>query len=172
MMAGMLMTEGLRVKPWRLYERQAKRLYAYATTVDPFEGTYPPDDTGSSTLGAAKAAKHYGYIESYAHAFGTDQALGALVAGTIGLGTNWYSTMMTTTEAGELTIGPGARLVGGHAYQAFGIDVENERIWCWQSWGRTWGIKGKFWMSFQTIDRLLSEDGECLQVTTPYQGGA
>ncbi len=164
MMAGMLMTEGLRPRPWRLYERQAKRFYSYATTVDPLEGSWPPEDTGSSTLAAAKAAKHYGYISEYRHAFGIDEALAALVVGPVGIGTLWYRSMFDPEPDGEIRITPGSPIVGGHAYESHEIYVERERVWIVNSWSKAWGVKGRAWLSFATLDRLLREDGECLQV--------
>ena len=48
----------------------ALALYSSATRLDSVPGHYPPDDTGSSGLAVAKAAKAAGYIRSYTHAFG------------------------------------------------------------------------------------------------------
>ena len=35
---------------------------------------------------------------------------------------------------------------------------------CYQSWGPDWGKRGTFWLSFDTLGRLLDEAGD---VTVP-----
>src|SRR5437764_15082615 len=47
---------GNRVSGVVLKLADADRIYSLATTLDAFPGSYPPDDTGSSGLAAAKAA--------------------------------------------------------------------------------------------------------------------
>jgi hypothetical protein len=82
-MAGALMTEPLWRKGRKLDEVQARILYGMATKLDGLPGTFPPDDTGSSGLGVAKAAKALGYISAYHHAFGLEHALAALTLGPV-----------------------------------------------------------------------------------------
>src|SRR5215217_2553759 len=60
-------------------EAQAMDIYELATTLDPWPGAYPPNDTGSSVLAAAKAAQQLLFISSYRWAFGYDQMLAALM---------------------------------------------------------------------------------------------
>lgn len=45
-----------------LTHQDALRLYSAATHLDPWPDTYPPDDTGSSGLAVAKAARDAGHI--------------------------------------------------------------------------------------------------------------
>jgi len=87
-MASALMTDPLWRKGRKLDEVQARILYGMATKLDGLPGEFPPDDTGSSGLGAAKAAKALGYISAYHHAFGLDHALAALPSGRSSSGSN------------------------------------------------------------------------------------
>src|SRR3974390_862685 len=61
-MAGVLMTEPFWTTGRLLTESDAVRLYSEATHLDNIRGNYPPDDTGSSGLAVAKAAKKEGWI--------------------------------------------------------------------------------------------------------------
>jgi hypothetical protein len=160
-MAGALMTDGLWNGTWRFTEKDAVALYSGATHHDPFVGVYPPTDTGSSGLGVAKAAKKAGYISRYEHAFGLDHTLAALVLSPVIVGTNWYDSMFEATKAGELVISDNSGVAGGHEYELAEIDVENRRVVMWNSWGSHWGNQGKAWMTWDTLDRLLSEKGDC-----------
>jgi hypothetical protein len=165
-MAGALMTEPLYQQGRDLGEKDAVELYAAATRLDRYPGVYPPDDTGSSGLAVAKAAKREGYIASYRHAFGLQQALGALVVGPVISGVKWYSSFDHPLPTGEVRRTAEAYLRGGHEIEVNGIDVENRRVWCVQSWGPTWGGlgDGTFWLSWDTWDALLQEQGDVVQL--------
>jgi hypothetical protein len=164
-MAGALMTDPLYIQNRDLGEKDAVELYSEATRIDRFPGVYPPDDTGSSGLAVAKAARAGGYISSYRHAFGLQHALGALVVGPVITGVTWYSSFDQPLATGEVLIADGAYVRGGHEFEVNGIDVENRRVWCVQSWGPTWGGlgDGTFWMSWDTWDRLLQDKGDVVQ---------
>src|ERR1700730_1472287 len=86
--AGLLMTQPLFTAARVLGETDAVGLYSEATRLDRIRGTYPPDDTGSSGLAVMKAAKLKGYISGYAHAFGLQHALEALVLSPVITGGN------------------------------------------------------------------------------------
>jgi hypothetical protein len=164
-MAGALMTEPLYARGRDLAEKDAIELYSEATSIDRFPGVYPPDDTGSSGLAVAKAAKRAGYVSSYRHAFGLQQALGALVVGPVITGVKWYDSFDRPLSTGEIRKTVGAELRGGHEFEVNGIDVENRQVWCVQSWGPLWGglNDGTFWMSWDTWDALLEDQGDVVQ---------
>jgi hypothetical protein len=165
-MAGALMTDPFYRQGRDLGEKDAVELYAEATRLDRFPGVYPPDDTGSSGLAVAKAAKREGYISSYRHAFGLQQALGALVVGPVITGVKWYSSFDHPLPTGEVRIADDAFVRGGHEFEVNGIEVENRRVWCVQSWGPTWGGlgDGTFWLSWDTWDLLLRDMGDVVQL--------
>ncbi|MEN3309603.1 MAG: hypothetical protein V7603_5805 [Micromonosporaceae bacterium] len=164
--AGALMTEPFFQQGRELGEKDAVELYSEATRLDRFPGVYPPDDTGSSGLAVAKVAKREGHISSYRHAFGLQQALGALVVGPVITGVKWYSSFDHAQSTGELRIEDGAFVRGGHEFEVNGIDVENHRVWCVQSWGPVWGGlgDGTFWLSWETWDSLLQDQGDVVQL--------
>lgn len=148
----------------RLGERTAVKLYELATKLDGFPGEYPPDDTGSSGLAICKAGKQDGYISAYHHAFGLDHALQALVLGPEIIGIDWYDSFDEPTADGELVIAPGAQVRGGHELEVSDIDVEEQMIEGWQSWG-DWGpLHGRWRMSWNTFGTLLDAHGD---VTVP-----
>jgi hypothetical protein len=165
-MAGALMTDPLYQAGRTLDETDAVGLYKQATKLDRFPGVYSPDDTGSSGLSVAKAAKLAGFISSYRHAFGLQQALGALVTGPVITGVKWYSSFDHPLSTGEVQIAADAVVRGGHEFEVNGIDVENQRVWCVQSWGPEWGGlgDGTFWMSWQTWEALLNDAGDVVQL--------
>lgn len=157
---GMLATVPFRQAHHRYSERVAVKLYMLATQLDGFGGVYPPDDTGSSTLGVLKAAKQLGAIASYRWGFSTDDCLRTLSQlGPVIIGINWYEGFDHPHDHGLLTIGGSIR--GGHELELLGIDVERREVRGVNSWGRAWGDRGRFSLSFDTLDRLLHEQGEC-----------
>jgi hypothetical protein len=44
------------------------------------------------------------------------------------------------------------------------IDAPNKLVWFWNSWGPTFGVGGRFCMSFDTWQQLLEQSGD---VTVP-----
>ena len=58
--------------------------------------------------------------------------------------------------------GAGAKVRGGHEVELFGIDAAKKRVWCYNSWGPTWGGRknGSFYFSLKTLTRLLGEQGD------------
>jgi hypothetical protein len=149
-----------------LDERLAVDWYHDVTAIDPFDGTYPPDDTGSDGTSLAKLLKSLGLIDSYTHAFGgLPEVLAALMTGPVPVGVPWYDSMFQPTRDGELVITPNAQVAGGHEFNLDGeLDVDRRRVWMTNHWyngdGSPWGVQGRAWMSYDTLARLLGEDGD------------
>lgn len=161
-MAGVLMTAPLWMPGRNLTEVDAVALYKAATKLDNVPGNYPPTDTGSSGLGVMKAAVKLNYITGYAHSFSLDQLQGSLTLRPGILGINWYDSFDKPNADGECPMGAAAKVRGGHEVQLFGIDTKKERVWCYNSWGPTWGGRknGTFYLSYKTLNRLLGEQGD------------
>jgi Papain family cysteine protease len=147
-----------------LDETEAVKLYSEATVLDGYPGSYPPDDTGSDGVSAAQAAKNDGLISGYTHCLDLNTMLAALMSGPVMVGLNWYSSFDTPAADGTVTITKNAYVRGGHEPMANGVDAENEMILFINSWGAGWGDNGTFKMSYDTMTRLLSEQGD---VTVP-----
>jgi hypothetical protein len=159
-MAGVLMTEPFWKKGRTLTEDDAVELYEVATRRDHIRGVYPPDDDGSTGLGVMKAAVDAGFITGYAHAFGLEHLLGSLTLRPGILGVNWYDSFDTPAADGECRLPRKWRRPGGHEIEMFGIDARRKRVWCYNSWGSSWGKNGTFYFSWKTLDRLLHEEGD------------
>jgi hypothetical protein len=114
---------------------------------------------GSSTLGGAKAGVELGFFVEYVWCFGLDDLLLAVAnLGPVVVGTNWYRRMTTPDEQGRVTLdGP---LDGGHEWLVRGVDPRRERLTGSNSWGRGFGRRGDFTISFGDMGRLLGEDGD------------
>lgn len=160
---GNLMTVPL-WKAKRVYsEVTAIALYSQATKLDPSAGVYPPDDPGSDGLDVCKAALKDHYITQYRHATGLNQVLAILQQYPVMIGANWYDSMDEPDSNGVLTISPNAQVRGGHEWSMVGLQVQDKQVKAWNSWDTTWGpLKGAFILSFETLDRLLNEQGDAI----------
>jgi len=145
-------------------QSDALELYEVETKLE--HDPYPPNDPGGTGLLVCKSAKQLGWISSYKHAFGVDQALKALVLRPVITGIHWYTSFDTPDPQGLVEIAPGATVRGGHEVVANEIDAANSLVWFWNSWGDQFGIGGRFCMTFETWGTLLQQQGD---VTVPVK---
>jgi hypothetical protein len=145
-------------------EKQAVALYSAATKLDNYRGTYPPTDTGSDGLSVAKAAKNAGLISGYTHCTSLDSALKALSQQPVITGVHWYEGMDNPDSNGLVRVTGSVR--GGHEFVLDELDVENQLVGATNSWGLGFGIKGRFYLTWDDFGRLLSEEGD-VTVFTP-----
>jgi len=148
----------------RLTNAQCVDLYKRATQLDPFPGTYPPSDTGSSGWAAMTAACEAGYFSGFAMTAGLTVVLQALQTRPIILGLDWYSTYDDTDEDGRLRLTSTCSLRGGHEIKADEVDAENRRVWIRNSWG-LWGVErrglwGYGYITFDDLALLLESGGD------------
>jgi hypothetical protein len=139
-------------------EDEAVQIYKDATHLDNIYGTYPPDDTGSSGLAVMKAMKNKGWIKSYAHSFGLDHTLRALVLRPGITGIAWLAGCDTPDAHGVVRYTGAVR--GGHEIELIGLDAEKKLVWFANSWGTGWGKNGTFAMSFDDYKRALGDQGD------------
>lgn len=151
-----------------LKEQGALKIYGLATKLDSIPGTYPPDDTGSTGLSAAKAAHQLGYIGSYSHAFNMMAALSAMMVGPVITGINWYEGFDTPDPNTGLCRIAG-EIRGGHEIEEIGFvlmpTLDDCLIIAENSWGTSWGAKidgvpGRFCYTVETKQTLLSQQGD------------
>lgn len=145
-----------------LAEPDAVALYSAETALE--GDPYPPNDPGGSGTEVCQAAQAAGLLDGYQTAAGVDQALAALVIRPVIVGINWFTSFDTPDVNGVVAIAPGATVRGGHEVCANQIDAENELVWFWNSWGASYGVSGRFAMSFATLGTLLTQGGD---VTVP-----
>lgn len=141
-------------------EKLAVDVYSEATSIDPYQGQYPPTDTGSDGLSVAKVLKSRGLIAGFMHTFSFDQFVLAMQKVPAITGVNWYSTFDDPSPDGIVDIMPGARIRGGHEFEVAGVNVEEGLVECINSWGPDWGDHGRFYIPFNTYRRLLAEQGD------------
>lgn len=133
---------------------------------------YPGEDyEGSSVLGGAKAVQEKGLISSYRWAYDLQNVLQALShEGPVVMGTNWLADMFEPRTDGYLQVA--GSLAGGHCWLLRGIDPAKGRVTMSNSWGRSWGLKGDAYLTFDDLGILLEDGGEaCIPVETPRNGG-
>jgi hypothetical protein len=138
-------------------------IYREACLLDPWPGNDTGDlQFGTSVRAIMQALQARGHIESYHWAWDVDtidlwlrQQRGVVI-----LGTNWYSGMNEPDRRGRIHVT--GSLEGGHAYIISGSNANEERFRQVNSWGLSWGDNGRSWISFEDVQRLLNEDGECV----------
>jgi hypothetical protein len=138
----------------------AVSIYRRATVLDAFPGSYPPNDTGSSGLAAAKAAKEAGIIDRYEWIFGgIDQVLETLRERPVGVGTVWYNDMFNP-DPRTLLVSPTGGVAGGHQWSVIGWSQRYDAFegFCW--WGPDFGSGGMFRIRKQHLAHLLADDGD------------
>ncbi|MEV6737866.1 hypothetical protein AB0N14_13425 [Streptomyces sp. NPDC051104] len=146
-------------------ETLAVQVYSLATQLDSIQGAYPPDDTGSSGLGAAKALKQLGLATSYKHAFSLSALLSALQTGPVMVGTVWLESMFNVdTSNGYVKVDRSSQVAGGHEYVLSAYDASVGALRIDNSWGESWGVKGSAWITTADAQWLLSQQGD---VTVP-----
>lgn len=144
-------------------EADAVKIYSLATHLDGIGGGfYPPDDRGSTGLGACKALVKLGWAQEYNHAFTLQQTLGAITLRPAMIGMAWYDSFDAPASDGTVSISPNAYVRGGHEVAIVGNDVETKMIRLVNSWGEGWGDHGYFQMSWDTLDRLFAEQADVM----------
>lgn len=152
----------------------AEQLYSETTKIDPFPGTYPPEDTGSDGNSAAKTLRDLGLISGWTHITSVAAAHAAIPKGPFIVGTVWMSGQDTPDRNGVVL--PVGEEEGGHEYACFGYDAVTDLWWFWQSWGEDFGVeppvpaiaaavpgRGAFAMSSKSLSWLLAQQGDATQ---------
>lgn len=152
---------------YTLDETGAVELYSDATRADDYPGGYYApswSDTGSDGLTIAKVLTAAGEISGYQHTFTLADALKALGVTPWICGVNWYNDMFNPWPDGRVY--PTGSLAGGHEFVADEIDATNQRVWFTNSWGSSWGVAGRFYMTFADFGDLLGQQGD-VTIFTP-----
>ena len=146
------------------YDYLVKEIYWEAQKIDPWEGgSYPgasPEYAGTSILAGVKRVKQLGWIEEYRWAFNIEDVLyGIGHNGPAVLGIPWHYDMYFPDDDGFIK--PTGQIVGGHAILARAINMKKGYVTLRNSWGKSWGKKGDCYISFEDLEKLLNNYGEC-----------
>jgi hypothetical protein len=145
-----------RVKGRVLKLKDAENIYSRNTQIDPWEGEWPPTDTGSSGLASCKTAIEFGLARDYFWLFGgADEVVENIMQGrVISVGTWWYWDMFNKDSRG--LVRPTGGRAGGHQWVARGYDVDRDEVMgrCW------WGDFKDFWIKRTDLQDLLLDDGD------------
>lgn len=125
-----------------------------------FGQPYPPSDKGGSGLAIAKVLKARGMITGYRHAFSLNACLSALAKQPVIIGVSWFQDMFTPDPDGRVHP-TGAALNEGHEVVLDELDVENQRVWLTNSWGASWGVVGRGYLTWADLGTLLADQGDC-----------
>lgn len=146
----------------------AVRVYELATQLDSIKGSYPPADTGSSGIGAAKALVKLGLAAKYTHAFSLDAVKSALQTGPVMVGTIWLESMFDVhPDTGYVIVDRKTQVAGGHEYVLSAFDTTTLAFRLDNSWGDNWGLHGSAWLTQTDVQWLLSQQGDVTVPTWP-----
>lgn len=159
-------------------EPLARKLYRRAQQIDEWPGEAYE---GSSVLAAVKAAGERGFIDSYRWAFNIEDLQDAVLGlGPAVIGIPWHSSMYRPRPSGLLDLN--GDVVGGHAILVLGyhpsMRIRGEGWWSrhdvfvlLNSWGPSYGKKGRAYIRSYDLARLLAENGEaCIPLARNTEG--
>ena len=173
-LVGVAATEPFHLAHHRYTEAVAVAVYERATQLDSVHGVYPPDDTGSTGLAAAKAIVERGLARAYRWGFGIEDLTRTVAQnGPAAVGTNWHTGMDTPNADGLVKVTGAVR--GGHEYEVIGwhadttLGAPQANVFeCQNSWGQAWGVTGthgpggRFFITHADMAKLLDENGDCV----------
>lgn len=134
---------------------EMRQLYRRAQQLDEIPGE---NYDGSTMRGAFKAFKEAGLIAGYIFIPTLQGIIDALFTTPVVFASRWDYGMFAPDESGFVR--PGGRSAGGHLYEFNGVNLKEKKVRGKNSWGREWALAGRFWMSFETVEELLSDWGE------------
>jgi hypothetical protein len=170
----------VRYDSWWLWDR--------AKEIDYWSDTNPGDDNGTSVSASMDILRTLGHVRqpkttisgravdpsprsaegiaANRWATNVDEMRTALAAGIpISIGVNWYANFDRPTGSGrEQWIGVGdlGRKRGGHCVCIYGASDRRQAFRVKNSWGKAYPL---VWLPYNTMQRLLDEDGESTLVT-------
>lgn len=156
-----LMTYPVRNRP----KQTPAEIYGECLKVDEWPGE--DWDGGTSVRALFKVLTRLGYVSEYRWAFDFETVVDhVLTRGPVVMGTSWLRNMfMPHIRTGYLECA--GRNDGGHAWLIIGANRKKKNpdgtvgaVRMINSWGDKWGQKGRAWITFQDLEKLIKDDGE------------
>lgn len=149
---------------WHRYRIDTTFWYNGAQNNDEWPGI---DYDGTSARGLLRFLTSIGEVQEYRWCFGVDDVLQTLSHhGPVSIGSWWTTDMSRPNPSDNYNVTYTGRKIGGHQWYLLGIDPENEEVEGMNTWGRSWGKKGRFRMKFSTLDSILKDDGDAYTLVT------
>jgi hypothetical protein len=121
----------------------------------------PGAEDGSSVHSLATALANRKRISAYGWAASAHECADWVTAkGPVVIGSDWYNGMFTPDSKGVVSLTGG--IAGGHCYFMRWYDAASNLFQFQNSWGKSWGVAGNFFMHFADLDQLLKAQGEAL----------
>ena len=147
-------------------------IYNAAQLIDEWPGV---DYLGTSVRAGIKVLNKQGYISSYRWAFDGATAVNHILnVGPVVTGTDWMEGLMSVDKKGFVY--PKGRMIGGHSVIFVGCntlekcpDGNSGSVTFLNSWGTSWGSKGRAKLSIQAFDQLIRANGEAAAVFEVYK---
>jgi hypothetical protein len=134
----------------------ADEIYAGAQQNDEWPGT---NYDGTSDRGSMKYLQGLNIIASYHWAKDVEEACQyVLTTGPILVGAEWMNDMFNPSSTGFVK--PTGGVAGGHEFLLYGYNHKAWTISFCNSWGTSWGLKGKFKMNRTDFENLIANQGD------------
>lgn len=139
---------------------QPNPVYREAQKIDEWPGE---NYNGTSVRAGAKILQQQGFIKQYLWAYDLNTLINTVLnTGPVVVGTYWYRNMFFPNRRTGIIRASG-RIAGGHAYVINGVDTRRRLFRIKNSWGRSWGLNGRAFISFNDMAKLIRMRGEiCL----------
>lgn len=119
----------------------------------------PNAEDGSDVRSGAKAMQARKRLSAYAFTTSIETVKTFVnTKGPVVFGTNWTEDMFNPDANG--VVKPTGAIAGGHCYICVGDQASTSELIFQNSWGKSWGATGRFYMAYSDAQSLLSQQGE------------
>jgi hypothetical protein len=115
--------------------------------------------TGNAEVGLLGAAPFYAPLAAAGKVLNENTALALYSAAEVIDGDG--PSPPTPDSSGLVAIAKSAQVRGGHEFVIRGVDIDRKLFHADNSWGTSWGVKGSFQFSWDTMATLLGQEGDC-----------